>query len=125
MHEHYAIVKMTLKRAWAMSKGTLHKPTRASRVNLLVVVVALFALFIAPLARSATVFAQPTISEFPISSGSTPLGFVTGPDGAVWFTEYNASKIGRITSSGVLTEYALAPGANPRSITLGPDGALW
>jgi streptogramin lyase len=49
-----------------------------------------------------------------------------GPDGALWFTETVAGKIGRITTAGVLTEYAI-PAANsyPYGITTGPDGALW
>lgn len=50
----------------------------------------------------------------------------TGPDGGLWFTEYNLGKIGRITTAGVLTEYAI-PGSYPRpfKIVAGPDGALW
>ena len=49
-----------------------------------------------------------------------------GPDGALWFTETVAGKIGRITTSGVITEYAI-PTANsyPYGITTGSDGALW
>jgi len=49
-----------------------------------------------------------------------------GPDGALWFAETVAGKIGRITTSGVITEYAI-PTANsyPYGITTGPDGALW
>jgi len=49
-----------------------------------------------------------------------------GPDGALWFTETVAGKIGRITTSGVITEYAI-PTANsyPYGITTGPDGAVW
>lgn len=58
---------------------------------------------------------------------SAEAGRITmGPDGALWFTETNAGKIGRITTSGVITEYAI-PTANsfPFGITTGPDGALW
>jgi streptogramin lyase len=49
-----------------------------------------------------------------------------GPDGALWFTEYAANNIGRITTSGAVTEYPV-PTANPQLtyITTGPDGALW
>jgi streptogramin lyase len=36
-------------------------------------------------------------------------GITTGPDGALWFTEQNASKIGRITTAGVITEFPLNP----------------
>jgi uncharacterized protein (TIGR03437 family) len=56
-----------------------------------------------------------------------PSGIVAGPDGAVWFTEYGAGKIGRITTSGVLTEFPVptVSGALPYGIAAGPDGALW
>jgi virginiamycin B lyase len=34
-------------------------------------------------------------TEFPLpTSGSGPFGITTGPDGALWFTEGSASKIG-------------------------------
>jgi len=52
-------------------------------------------------------------------------GIVTGPDGALWFTERSVNKIGRMSAGGVVTEYpGLTPG-EPTSITVGPDGALW
>jgi streptogramin lyase len=53
-------------------------------------------------------------------------GITAGPDGALWFTEYNSNQIGRITTAGAITEYAV-PTANggPYGITAGPDGALW
>src|SRR5262249_50433456 len=53
-----------------------------------------------------------------------PLGITTGPDGALWFTEGIAGKIGRITTTGTVTEFA-APTAKGGEITTGPDGALW
>ncbi len=59
---------------------------------------------------------------------SYPVGITAGPDGALWFTGNgaNSSKIGRITTAGVITEFLL-PTANsgPNSITTAPDGALW
>src|SRR5262249_40171461 len=60
------------------------------------------------------------------TSGSTP-GFITvGPDGALWFTEFNASQIGRITNGGIITEFpVLTQKSGPNGITTGPDGALW
>jgi hypothetical protein len=45
--------------------------------------------------------------------------------GALWFTEWNGSKIGRITIVGAITEYLLAPGSQPLWMAAGPDGALW
>ena len=39
-----------------------------------------------------------TISEFPLpTDGRQPAGITLGPDGNLWFTEYNANKIGCIT----------------------------
>jgi hypothetical protein len=66
---------------------------------------------------------------------SYPNGITTGPDGALWFTESLANKIGRIcasvtapgcTSIGAMIEYPLfAASSYPNTITSGPDGALW
>jgi len=52
-----------------------------------------------------------------------PQGITAGPDGALWFTEYD--NIGRITTAGVITEYNVLNGGSPFWITAGPDGALW
>jgi virginiamycin B lyase len=47
---------------------------------------------------------------------------VTGPDGALWFTDY--SSIGRMTTGGVVTGYY--PTSNDAGdMILGPDAALW
>jgi streptogramin lyase len=71
-----------------------------------------------------------TISEYPIpSANATPRGITTGPDGRLWFTEYYANNIARITTAGVMTaaDEIPAPTANvsPSGITAGPDGNLW
>ena len=65
--------------------------------------------------------------EFPIpTANSVPAGITTGPDGALWFTEYSGDNIGRVTTAGVFAEFPI-PSANsqPTGITTGPDGALW
>jgi virginiamycin B lyase len=54
---------------------------------------------------------------------SAGFGIATGADGALWFTEYGAYKIGRITTEGLIAEYWTS-GA-PYSIVAGPDGGLW
>ena len=60
------------------------------------------------------------------SPNSNPTGITTGPDGALWFTEQTANKIGRVTPAGVFTEYPLPTNFNyPSAIALGSDGALW
>jgi virginiamycin B lyase len=74
-----------------------------------------------------------TITEFPVPTMVPPAGggigylssIAAGPDGALWFTEDRAGKIGRITASGAITEYALSTPGSPSSIVTGPDGALW
>jgi virginiamycin B lyase len=75
-----------------------------------------------------------TFAEFPIPSASSPFTITAGPDGALWFTEANVNKIGRITAAGAVTEFSLptnVPGFfgngnnGPFGITAGPDGALW
>jgi virginiamycin B lyase len=50
-----------------------------------------------------------------------------GPDGALWFTNYDPfnSFVGRITTSGTITAYT-DPGSNsPWEVVRGPDGAMW
>ena len=55
---------------------------------------------------------------------SSPYGITTGPDEALWFTNYGNNSIGRITTAGVVTNYT-GPGiSNPLGITP-HDGALW
>ena len=51
-------------------------------------------------------------------------GITTGPDGALWFTNYGQASVGRMTTSGKTTIYP-AGAFGPTSITTGPDGALW
>src|SRR5256885_2235398 len=71
-----------------------------------------------------------TITKFKVPTGmSFPNGITTGPDGALWFTEAGAGKIGRVTTGGAVTEFTLAGGSSSgfgsHTITAGPDGALW
>jgi streptogramin lyase len=75
---------------------------------------------------SASASAQ-SITEYSIpTTASGPNGIAAGPDGALWFTESNANKIGRITTSGTITEFGIpTPSSGPFYIAAGPDGALW
>jgi len=52
-------------------------------------------------------------------------GIVVGPDASIWFTEYGAHRIGRITIHGEITEYRLSDQNFPYGIAVGPDQALW
>jgi len=67
------------------------------------------------------------VREYPLpTAASSPGGITPGPDGALWFGEFDANQIGRIAADGTVTEYPLpTPASQPGSVTLGPDGALW
>jgi streptogramin lyase len=55
---------------------------------------------------------------------SNPFGIEPGPDGALWFTEANSDKIGRITTAGVISEFPLPiAGSYPLSIQAGSSVA--
>ena len=67
-----------------------------------------------------------TILEYAIPTvNSGPWSITSGSDGALWFTESAAGKIGRVTSSGAFTEYTIPGGWDPGYIAAGADGALW
>jgi streptogramin lyase len=56
-----------------------------------------------------------TITEFALSSTSSPFRIAAGPDGNLWFTDQGTRAIGRITTSGTITEFSIAlNGGNPR-----------
>jgi virginiamycin B lyase len=66
--------------------------------------------------------------------GNVVASITTGPDGALWFTNYTVPgdsgyvpypAIGRITTNGSITTYGNAGTDGTVSITPGPDGAMW
>ena len=69
-----------------------------------------------------------SVTAFPIGTGSAYLhGIAAGPDGNLWFTEYDGNRVGRITPGGTVTEFSagITAGAKPHGIAAGPDGNLW
>jgi len=58
-----------------------------------------------------------------------PTSITAGPDGALWFTTYDANLIGRMTTAGVTTFFPAPLGGQGTwgngGITAGSDGALW
>jgi virginiamycin B lyase len=50
-----------------------------------------------------------------------------GPNGNLWFTEFNGNKIGKISPvTGNINEYGLSSGRSmPNVIVAGPDGNMW
>lgn len=89
----------------------------------------------AGLLGSAAATHASVVTMYPLpTAGSGPLDIVSGPDGALWFSEQNGDRIGRITTAGGITEYPLTSpftsscGDNiraPNGITVGPDAAVW
>ena len=71
-----------------------------------------------------------TFTEYNIPTpGSQPYAITPGPDGNLWFTEWAAGKIGKVTPSGAVIDYQIPSESSalvqPVSIATGPDGALW
>ena len=52
-------------------------------------------------------------------------GITRGPDGAMWFTNYLASSIGRIDATGAIVTFTAPCVRYPMGITAGADGAMW
>ena len=88
---------------------------------------------VAAIALVGAVPAAAEIREFSagLSAGAKPNGIALGPDGAMWFTEYGTSKIGRIGPDGTIGEYPPSattqlPGdADVSALVDGPDGNIW
>src|SRR5690348_268671 len=68
------------------------------------------------LAASTRILTSPT-------ANSWPNRITLGPDGNLWFGEYTAAKVARITPDGRITEFAGV--GDPWGIVSGPDGNLW
>lgn len=77
----------------------------------------------------AAVSSKPSIVEFNVgipTSTSIVIGITTGSDGALYFSEAGAERIGRITTTGVLSSFALAgKSRTPYFEAAGSDGNLW
>src|SRR6266404_2716205 len=64
------------------------------------------------------------VTQFPLANSVGPEGITWGPDGNIWFTEFWAGRVGRMTPAGVVKEFPI-PNSNPRGIVTGPDHNLW
>src|SRR5947208_6084098 len=74
---------------------------------------------------SAASAARAQLARFPIpSSRSQPIAITLGPDGNLWFTEQNTSRIARITPGGAITEFRTPSESFPGDIAPGPGG-VW
>jgi virginiamycin B lyase len=62
-------------------------------------------LWFAEFTKIGRVTTSGVFTEYPIPTpASEPIGIVSGPDRALWFTEALGDKIGRVTTSGAFTE---------------------
>src|SRR3984893_2434182 len=60
--------------------------------------------------------------------GANPHDPAVGPDGALWFTEQSANKVGRLDpATGTFKEYSLIEGKNsgPHGLVADKDGNIW
>ncbi|HEX4505892.1 MAG TPA: hypothetical protein VH722_09200, partial [Alphaproteobacteria bacterium] len=66
-------------------------------------------------------------TTYPLPTANAGVEAVTsGPDGNVWFTEFNTAKVGKITPAGRITEYQTPfKPLQSADIKTGPDGDLW
>ena len=68
---------------------------------------------------------KPTLKFFNTPSlGAWPENIISGPQGALWFAEFDTDKIGRIATSGQVTEFPLPDGNDIEDLTEGADGNL-
>ncbi|HXE54029.1 MAG TPA: hypothetical protein VN541_13490, partial [Tepidisphaeraceae bacterium] len=67
------------------------------------------------------------VSSFALPSGDGAIEIAQGPDGAMWFTDYGSSAMGRVTSSGSVMEFD-PPGFGQydsiNDLTAGPGGQI-
>ena len=77
-------------------------------------------------AEGAAAIKRSQAAEFPLeTAGAAPQQIVAGPDHALWFTEYAANKIGRITTAGKIKQLKLHyDNEGPDGIVALPNGSL-
>ena len=67
-----------------------------------------------------------TVIRPPSGSFSEGDAIAQGPDHALWFTESNANKLGRVSLNGALNEFSVpTAGDSPAGITAAPDQSLY
>ena len=98
-----------------------HRPRRALFATLLIAA----SCASVAIAHQATGAADAIVTRYPGTGISEANAITPGPDGALWFTNFGNSSIGRITTAGAVTNYTDPSILSPESITAVPDGALW
>src|SRR6516162_11457125 len=67
-------------------------------------------------------------TEFRASPGSGPADITAGPDGNLWFTEFDSGSLARILpfAPNTITEFNISHAdIRPAGIASGPDGNVW
>jgi streptogramin lyase len=109
-----------------MAAFAMYSARRKHRLAVVPAVLAVLALLSAGICPGAAAETRAgNVTSYDLSGYSNPYGMTTGPDGNIWFTEYNTpSAIGKITPSGTITSYPIRnpPGYGPVEITPGPGG---
>lgn len=65
------------------------------------------------------------VTECQLAAGAGPGYIAAAPNGAVWFTQFSAGNIARITPDGTISEGRSVNGSGPFGITIGPNGNPW
>ena len=67
------------------------------------------------------------VTEYGVpTANSLPYDITAGPDGALWFTEFDGLRIGRVTTTWAFAEYPVPTDIGaPGGIASASDGSLW
>ncbi len=61
-----------------------------------------------------------------VAKGVDPFGITLGPDNAIWFAEFQANAVGRVSPAGVTSHVTgMTAGAGPRYVAKGPNNTIW
>jgi len=74
----------------------------------------------------STAFADLSMKEFQLPSGSRPHDVAPARDGGVWYTAQGQGALGRLDPvTGKVEQIPLGNGSAPHGVIVGPDGAPW
>jgi len=77
-------------------------------------------------AGGAAPAAASVVTQFPVpTKHAEPLAITPGTHGDLWFSEYGANRIGRITTKGRVTEYRFPTLKRPGRVVTARDGSIW
>jgi streptogramin lyase len=96
-------------------------------LRLLAALLGILVLCTAAAGSSGAADSRPQLSVTGFAVGGGPIDISAGADGNLWFTQFTATQIGRITPAGAVTEFPARarPLNGINSIARGPDGNIW